>query len=212
MIGWYKDRFVYVRVPKNGSTTFRTLCARAGWQQINLIDPPVDLTQCILWAHITDPEQRHTKGLSTHLSDNPDFLERFLCDPVFQRMLVTGVFDPHTYSIHQTLGPLITLPIHWIPLDAKITRWNAYPKPPEILDGNALTNDFFREHGIDLHVTDADIQFAKSQDHAYTRQKIQEVKLLYHESYEQLVKHFLEPDMLLYNNTLAKFNQKYLNQ
>ena len=161
-------------------------------------------------GHITDPENRHTKGLSTHLSDNPDFLDKFFTDPVFQRLLVTGVFDAHTYSLHQTLGPLITLPINWIPLDAKITRWNPYPEPPETLDGNALTNDFFREHDIDLHVTDEDIEWVKKQEHAHIRDKIREAKLLYHEPYQQLVKHFLEPDMMLYDRVLAQYNEKYL--
>ena len=210
MIGYIRDRFVYIRVPKNGSTTFRTLCERAGWQQFNLFDNDIDLAQCVLWGHITDPESRHTKGLSTHLTDNPDFLARFMdYDPLFERMLVTGVFDAHTYSLHMTLGPLISLPIHWIPLDAKITKWNPYPQPPETLDGNALTNDFFREHGIDLHVTDRDIAYVKSEEHKHVRQKINQLKQQHHEPYQQLVKHFLEPDMILYTKVLQQFADKY---
>jgi len=213
MIGYIQDRFVYVRVPKNGSTTFRSLCERAGWKKFNLFDNDIDLSKCVLWGHITDPENRHTKGLSTHLADNPDFLERFMGhDAVFQRMLVTGVFDPHTFSIHMTLGPLISLPIHWIPLDARVTKWNRYPTPPEVLDGNALTNDFFQEQGIDLHVTDADIAWIKQQEHKPIREKITQVKQANAEPYKQLVKHFLEPDMMLYARVLQQFTHKYMVQ
>jgi hypothetical protein len=210
MIGYIKNQHVYIRVPKNGSTTFRTLCERAGWKEFNLFDNNINLSQCVLWGHITEPEARHTKGLSTHLTDNPDFLERFMGnDPLFERMLVTGVFDAHTYSLHMTLGPLISLPIHWIPLDATITKWNPYPQAPEVLDGNALTNDFFREQGIDLHVTKKDIFYVNREKHKEVREKINYLKKLYHEPYQQLVKHFLEPDQILYTKVLKHFTEKY---
>jgi hypothetical protein len=67
-------------------------------------------------------------ALMTVTHPNPCAVAEFLCqnpdidynNPMIGKMLVTGVFDSHTYSIHMMLGDLIKYPIKWIPLDIKI--------------------------------------------------------------------------------------------
>ena len=210
--GYFKDNYVYLRIPKNGSTTFRTLLERNGWVEFNLFDTDIDLERCFILGHITDPIQRHTKGLSTYIyEDNPDL---DLDNPSVGKLLVSGVFDAHTYSISMTLGHLYNLPIYWIPLDAKITdlRYNeGQPEDhtPAILNGNDLTNDFFEEHNLNLRVTDADIRWQRAEEHKLVREKIAQLKQQHDWQYQQLVKHILEPDMLLYDKTVVAFEKKY---
>jgi hypothetical protein len=203
--GYYKNNYVYLRLPKNGSTTFRTLLINNGWEEINLFDTEIDLTKCFIWGHITNPFNRHTKGLSTFLQDdNPDI---DIDHPGVGKLLVSGVFDGHTYSISMTLGHMFNLPIYWIPLDAKITDYTTTPS--QILNGNDLTNHFFKEHNLGLHVTDADVRWSRAKEHQEVREKIEQLKKQHHEQYQQLVKHILEPDLLLYNKVVVEFEKKY---
>jgi len=203
--GYFKDNYVYLRIPKNGSTTFRTLLLNNGWEEFNLFDTTIDLSKCFIWGHITNPFNRHTKGLSTFLQDDHPDID--IDNPSVGKLLVSGVFDGHTYSISMTLGHMFNLPIHWIPLDAKITDYRS--TPPRILSGNDLTNDFFKSHNLGLHVTDADIRWRKATRHKETREKIEQLKKQHNDLYQQLVKHILEPDLLLYNKVVLEFEQKY---
>ena len=105
-------------------------------------------------------------------------------------------------------------PIHWIPLDAKITKWNQYPVPTEVLNGNDLTNDFFRENNLDLVITDLDNLNQKSRRDEIVRLReiVDQIKSKHPEDNLQCIKNFLEPDMILYNNTLSYYRDKYLNK
>ena len=141
MICWIRGNNVYIRIPKNGISTFSKFLKNHGYQEVNLFDINPDFEKLNLWGHITDPMARHTKGVAEYINLNPDVN---YTDPVVGRMLVSGMFDTHTYTIHMMLGHLIKYPIRWIPLDVKITKWNQYPQPLEELNGDDLTNAYFR--------------------------------------------------------------------
>ena len=200
--GYHKDGFVYIRIPKNGSTTFRSLLIPHGWQEINLFDTEIDLTKCIVWGHITDPQKRHTKGLSTYLvKDNPDI---DIYHPSVEKILVSGVFDSHTHSISMILGHLYDkLNIQWIPLDARIFDHNT----GRTLDGNDLTNHFFQQHDLDLRVTE--VLHSRSKQEKEVRDHIDRLKIKYHDHYQQVVKHIIEPDMMLYNRVVMEWEKKF---
>lgn len=205
MFGFVKDDFLYIKCPRNGSTTFAEFLGRHGWQRINLFNNTLDLRNMRIWAHITDPHQRHTKGLEKYLRDNPDIN---INDPVIGKILISGVFDEHTYSLRMMLGNIWDLDIHWIPLDAGIVDYRLPPAQRRSLTGDDLTNDFFAEHGIDLMIT-ADDHVNVYSDPLGQREKINDLKKVYHDNYQKLVKNFLEPDLVLYYKTLDKFRQKY---
>ena len=186
--------------------TYSTFLAKNGWQEINLFENNLDLSQYKLWGHITEPQTRHTRGLAQYLKNNPDIN---IDDANIARILISGVFDEHTYSLHMMLGFIFHLPIYWIPLDAQITKWNQYPVEPIQLVGDDLTNNFFKENNLNLKITIDDRMNVSGSNDFLIRQKIEEFKKLYNNNYQQLFKNFLEVDVLLYTNTLKKFQQKY---
>jgi hypothetical protein len=208
MFGMIKDHWVYIKCPKNGCMTFTTLLDKHGWETIDLFDRSLDLSKLVLWGHITDPHQRHTKGLVQYLQLNPDIDYN---DPKIQKLLVSAVFDEHTYSLSMMLSHIFYLPIEWIPLDAAVIRWNAYPIPPEELHGDDLTNDWFREQNIDIQVSISDHLNISTDAVVATRDKINGFKEQYQNNYNALVKNFLEHDLRTYYETLAKFRKKYLD-
>ena len=208
MKGFIKGRFIYIKCPKNGCLTYSNLLERNGWEQIDLFDSNIRYSDYLLWGHLTEPNTRHTKGVSQYLIMNPDI---DLSNPGINEMLVSGVFDEHTYSLNMMLGSLFSLPIYWIPLDATIRNFN-HPGSRDqlvICDGDALTNNFFMEHDIDIKVTLSDRRNEATKEERQIRDRINEWKQVYNNNYQKLVKNFLEPDILEYNETLKKFRLKY---
>ncbi len=199
-----KDKFLYITIPKNGYRTFLGLLGdRHGWERVDLFDNNLKLEDYLIWAHITEPNQRHTRGVEQYLRLNPEI---DIKNPEIARLMVSGVFDEHGYSIHMLIGHLMHLPIHWIPLDYKITDWH---NGGAVLNGNDLTNKFFEEHGLDIKVTDSDI-INKSKPHRkLVQEEVNVLKDLYRPNYEQLVKNLLDPDIILYNKVLKQYRLKY---
>ena len=209
MVGYLKDKSLYIKVPKNGCRTFSALLERNGWQLINLFKNDLDLTELLIWGHLTEPNERHTKGVHQYLIHNPDI---DINNHKVGKLLVSGVFDDHTYSVNMMLGWIFTLPITWIPLDYPIVDYTVEDwvgKKPK--NGNDLTNDFFKENNIDLKVTDNDILNARrwDWDADLIRKKINDYKRIYNVNYQKIDKNFLEPDRLLYEQICEKFRKKY---
>lgn len=208
MIGLIKDNFVYIKCPKNGCTTYSELLKRHGWQEINLFENNLNLSNYLLWGHLTEPNKRHTRGVVQYLKLNPDIVPD---NNIIGKMLVSGVFDEHTYSLNMMLGSLFVLPIYWIPLDVEIKNFN-HPDTRDklvIYNGDDLTNDFFRENKINITVTPNDRQNKSPAEEQVIRKLIDHYKELYSENYHKLVKNFLEPDILIYNKTVKNFRIKY---
>ena len=184
--------------------TYSEFLKRHGWQEIDLFENNLNLNEMILWGHLTEPHHRHTRGVEEYiLANSIDIREETI-----EKLLVSAVFDEHTYSLSMMLGSLWYLPIHWIPLDTTITKWNQHPCPPEHLNGDDLTNLFFQEQEIDLKITLQD-RLHVSTDFKI-RDHIKELKEKYYNNYQKLVKNFLQQDLMLYTKTVNDYNKKYL--
>jgi hypothetical protein len=153
MYGIIKDNFVYLVTAKNGSTTYGEFLSKHGWKYMMLTDEAfnLDLTKCVVWGHLTEPFQRHTKGIVEYLRQHPDL---DIDDPNIAKLLVSGVYDCHTYTVSMIYASIMHLDITWIPLDHKIVN---YLTPSHAtMSGDDLTNDFFKEHNLDLRITAED--------------------------------------------------------
>jgi len=202
-----RDNNVYIGIPKNGISTFSGLLKSHGYREINLFEDAIDLTKCNLWGHVTNPLVRHTKGVAEYISSIGSDID--FDDPVIGKLLVSGMFDAHTYTIHMMLGHVITCPITWIPLDEKITKFNQYPVPAQILNGDDLTNEYFKEQGLEFRVSKLDRMNPANDRDLQLRKEIDKLKEIYHEEYNHLIKDVLEQDMLLYYKTLDHYRKKY---
>lgn len=199
MYGLVWGKFLYLQCPKNGLVTYSTLLQDNGWEQVNLFENNLSLDQYVIWGHITNPEQRHTRGVVQYLLNNPALT---IESPMVAKMLVSGVFDEHTYSLSMMLNKLLAYPIHWIPLDAGINQ----------LNGDDLTNEFFKQQAIPLQVTLEDRKNMSNSTAKALQSKVNECKIKYNDNYQKLVRNFLEPDIILYNQTVEKFRNKYSNE
>ena len=206
MISWIRGNNVYISIPKNGISTFSKFLKNHGYQEVNLFDIDIDFEKLNLWGHITDPLVRHTKGVAEYINWNPDV---DYTNPVIGRMLVSGMFDCHTYTIHMMLGHLINYPINWIPLDEKITKFNQYPVPSQILNGDDLTNAYFEQQGLEFRVSRLDHMNTANDDDLKLRAEVDKLKEIYPEEYKGVVKNVLEADLLLYHKTLTDYREKY---
>jgi hypothetical protein len=208
MIGFVKDNFIYIKCPKNGCITYSTILKSRGWREINLFENSLNYSQYMLWGHLTDPNTRHTKGVAQYLILNP---ELDINNPQIAKMIVSGVFDEHTYSLSMMLGPLFNLPVHWIPLDVEIKNFN-HPDSGDklvICNGDDLTNDFFSQYGIDIRVTAQDRKNQSNIHRQLVQKQVASLKELYDSNYQKLVKNFLEHDILLYHNTVKNYRIQY---
>jgi hypothetical protein len=107
------------------------------------------------------------------------------------------------------LGHLINYPINWIPLDEKITKFNQYPVPPQILNGDDLTNAYFEEQGLEFRVNRLDHMNPANDHDLKLRAEVDKLKEIYPEEYKGVVKNVLEADLLLYHKTLTDYRAKY---
>lgn len=184
------------------------LLSKHGYKEVNLFDTDLDISKLNIWGHITDPLSRHTKGVCEYLTLNPNV---DYTDPIIGKMLVSGMFDSHTYTIHMMLGPLIKYPITWIPLDATIEKFNPYPAETELLSGDDLTNLYFEEQQLNVRVGPQDRRYVASTEKLQLRKQIDALKETYQSEYNQLIKNVLESDMMLYHSTLIDYYKKYSN-
>ena len=208
MFCYVKDQFCYLVVNKNASQTYSKLLSDHGWQRRDLFANDLDLKNMVLWGHISDPEARHTKGLATYLLINSeiDYL-----NPSVAKLLVTGVFDTHTYSISMMLGPIWNYPIHWIPLDYTfIDQFSqTFDHLRKKYGPNELTQMWFEENSIDINVDDAIWLNRSHSVERKIRDTINYYKFQHQEEYGQLIKNYLYPDIVQYRKTLNEYAKKF---
>lgn len=208
MNGLIKDNFVYLITPKNGSTTYGNFLAKHGWQykMLSSANLSLNLNECKIWGHITDPFERHTKGVVEYLRDKPNL---DLDNSIIAKLLISGIYDCHTYTVTMTYSPIMHLDITWIPLDYKITNYLTYPHVE--MDGDDLTNDFFKDNNLDLKISKQDHIWRLANDPKEIRKRAQITKLkeIYSKEFLDLSGNILEHDVVLYNSTVEKFRKKY---
>jgi hypothetical protein len=208
MNGLIKDNFVYLITAKNGSTTYSNFLAKHGWEYVMLTDDHsiLDLSKCVIWGHITEPFKRHTKGVVEYLRAHP---ELDIDNSDVARLLVSGVYDCHTYTLSMIYAPLIRYDIEWIPLDHDIVNYLEYPH--KTLSGDDLTNNFFKEHNLGISITAQDHKWRLGNDPSelVLREKIDKLKEAYSEDFIDLRGNIIEHDVLLYNKAIEKMRRKY---
>jgi len=208
MFCYIKDQFCYIQIPKNASTTYNKLLSDNGWQRRDLFANDLDLKNMILWGLIQDPEVRHTKGLSTFLLANSDI---DYSNPNIAKLLISGVFDAHTYSMSMMLGPVWNYPIHWIPLDHTFTDYSiqTFNHLRKKYGPNDLTQMWFDENGIKIDMSSAQYLHQASPIEQNIRKIINQYKFQHQSEYQQIVKNYLSPDIIQYRKTLNEYAKKF---
>lgn len=192
MYCYVHENFAYIKVPKNGCSSYRAFFESAGWTKTDLFYNELDLDNTVFFGHITEPNQRHTRGLAQYLL-NTNQVPLLYQD--VSHLLISGVFDEHCYSIHMMIPHLVDR-VHWIPLDYEYKHFN----------GTSLTNRFFKTHNLALHYTDSNRLNVADGKKQSIYKRINELKLVHDQDYQKLVKNFLEPDIKLHSSAVDMYN------
>ena len=188
-----KDKFCYIAIPKNAQTTYSSVFKDAGWtehQDILTIEPTLINENYTIFSHIQYPRIRHTKGLAQYLFIH-NLTSLLDYDANIQKLLVSAVFDVHTYSIHHLLSESIIKKTQFLVMDGDISC-------------NEITNAYFKYNNIPIEVQSDFKMHCSDESMQKLQEKIEELKTKYFEEYNQLEFNFLWKDHLIYKNELLK--------
>ncbi len=189
MICFRFKNLVYIPTFKNASSTYSKFFSNLGWTPgaVDFLDWDGD----IIFSHISDPYNRHIKGIVEFLKIKN--LIECVDDPKFLTLVSHGFFDQHSYPLHMMLGEKVNK-IYWIPID--------HPGA----SSQELTCKFLKKHNvsvdqttiIDEHVT-TDLQTHNA------RQKI--LHQCQQANFRNNQQFFaLDFDNLIYQSCVKKFN------
>ena len=175
-------RLAYLKIPKNACMSWAQALGDLGWEEQDLYIPRQPLEDLVFFGLLRDPERRHTQGLVQYLKN--ERLEHLLEDEFFQRILVSAVFDEHTYNIHSLVPSDIIKRTNWFILDHDYYNYEH------------LVRNFLQHHNVDLPPVPR-LNASSARDKQLQTQ-INELKVKHHNSHRKLAKNFLGADLRLY--------------
>ena len=189
-----KDKFCYIAIPKNAQTTYSSVFKEAGWKEhrdILAIETTLINENYTIFSHIQRPRVRHTKGLAQylHMHNLTSLLDH---DANVQKLLVSAVFDIHTYGIHHLLSESIIKKTQFLVMDSAA------------ISCNEITNAYFKYNNIPIEVQSDFKMNCANESMQKLQEKIEELKTKYFEEYNQLEFNFLWKDYLIYESELQR--------
>jgi hypothetical protein len=129
----YKQ-LVYIPIYKNAATSHEVLFGKIlNWETI--LTEHIDWSNNLVFSHISHPYHRHLRGTVEFLLKNN--LTSVIGDPIFEKFLISGYFDQHTYPLTYMFGDKVNQ-INWLPID----------HPTQF--SNFITCAFLKKHGVDI--------------------------------------------------------------
>ena len=182
MYFYTNGKLAYLKIPKNACMSWTHVLGNLGWEEQDLYIPRQPLDDLVFFGLLREPDHRHTLGLVQYLKK--ERLEHLLEDEFFQRILVSAVFDEHTYNIHSMVPSEIIKRTNWFIMDH------------QHYDYEHLVRNFLQQHDIDLPPVPR-INVSSAQDKQLQTQ-INELKVKHYTSHQKLAKNFLGSDLRLY--------------
>lgn len=190
---YQKDNFVFVNIPKCGSTHYQEFFLdRLGWK-IFVPDRYQDLENLTIFGLMMDPHLRYLKGITEFLWMNAG---------KSLRATYTALLFPDTHSlpVSLVLGPLMDR-IAWIPMDNLSDQ-----------EVKQCMNNLFKKKKSNLTVPTTHISrhisspekralFEEFKNHFYTYDSKKNMAALIH--------HILIPDTIFYRDLLSKFTSDW---
>jgi hypothetical protein len=183
-------KLAYLKIPKNACMSWTHVLDNMGWEEQDLYIPRQPLDDLVFFGLLREPEHRHTLGLVQYLKN--ERLEHLLKDEFFQRILVSAVFDEHTYNIHSMVPSDIIKRTNWFILDDQHYNYEQ------------LVRNFLRQHNVDLPAVPR-INVSSVRDKQLQTQ-INELKVKHYDSHQKLAKNFLGSDLRLYRTQILNQN------
>jgi len=157
----------------------------------DLLRPNVDLEQFRFFAFLRWPAVRHTMGVIEYLEQTDQ------CDLLYNtqvnRLLVSAVFDQHSYPVSQMIPADILKRTEFFIIDQTYYNYEI------------LVKNYLRHHGVEIAVPVPRINLSQDPARKNTQQArldLDRLKQQYVDDHHRLEKNFLDADIQLYQQAL----------
>ena len=185
----HNNRLAWISIAKNACRSWQQVFNNLGWQTEDLFQPQVDIQQLEFFAFLRWPAVRHTMGVVEYLlqTDQVDLLYNTQAN----HLLVSAVFDQHSYTVSQMIPADVVSRTTWFIIDQI-----GY-------DYEILVKNYLHSHGVEIAVPVPRI----SDNIPATRQAridLERLKQQHATDFHRLQKNFLAADIQLYRRTLLQ--------
>ena len=185
----YKN-LVYIAILKNASRFYINFFKlQLGWKNINIED--IDWDHDIVFAHISNPIERHIKGIVQATKPKSSIIKKLIDHPEFEELLGYSILDAHSMPVCIVLGHHAEK-IDWIPID-------------EDLPSEYFTVKFLEYYDILVDPPDEPNRFRNSSNQ-FEKDIRNKIKNIIEKNKENpTLNLFYKQDVLLYNKVKSKY-------
>ena len=184
----HNNRVAWLSIAKNACRSWAQVFDDLGWIKEDLYQPQVDTAQLEFFGFLRWPAIRHTMGVIEYLEQTGQLA--LLHNTRFNRVLVSAVFDQHSYTVSHMIPADIVKRTTWFIIDQ--VNW----------DYEQLVQNYLRTHGVEIAVPVPRITTSMPST-IQSRTDLTRLKQQYPEEEGRLAKNFLDADMHLYEQHLA---------
>lgn len=188
----HNNRVAWLSIAKNACRSWERVFDDLGWQKEDLFRPTVDIQQLEFFGLLRWPTIRHTMGVIEYLEQTGQL--ELLHNIQVNRLLVSAVFDQHSYTVS-----------HMIPADiVQRTRWFIIDQ--SYYNYEVLVKNYLHSHGIEITIPVPRISTTWSKM-VQSRIELTQLKQQWPEEEARLAKNFLDAHMQLYRQHQALQSQ-----
>ena len=130
------NRLAWLRVLKNGSSSYAFLFEQLGWEKHDLYKTKIDPASLTWFGLLRDPNVRHSMGIVQYLMEQQ--LQACIDEPLCHPLLTSACLDAHSMPITAQIPESIVQRAHWFVIDHN--RYNH----------EDLLRNFLRSHKFEL--------------------------------------------------------------
>lgn len=197
----HNQRLGWISIAKNACRSWEQVFDSLGWVKQDLYQPEVDVSQLEFFGFLRWPTRRHTMGVVEYLERTQQL--HLLDNPETARLLVSAVFDQHSYPVTQMIPPAILARTRFFIIDQLNYNYES------------LVKNYLHAHGIALATPVPRVNYttADNQHHANSpgrpttypaRIQLDQLKQHYSDQHAALEKNFLGADIALYQQHLQQ--------
>ena len=191
----HNNRLAWISIAKNACRSWAQVFDNLGWQKEDLFQPQVDIQQLKFFGFLRWPAVRHTMGVIEYLEQTDQ------CDLLYNtqvnRLLVSAVFDQHSYTLSQMIPDDIVKRTEFFIIDQTYYNYEI------------LVKNYLHSHGIEIAVPAPRVNSVRETTGQH-RIDLEKLKQRYPEDLARLQKNFLDADVQLYQHTLQQQQKWHL--
>jgi len=191
----HNNNLAWISIAKNACRSWGQVFDNMGWVKEDLHKPTVDLKQLEFFGFLRWPTRRHTMGVVEYLERSGQL--HLLDDDRVNKLLVSAVFDQHSYTVTQMIPPVVLEQTKFFIIDQKYYNYEI------------LVKNYLHTHGIELTTPVPRINYTSGNNENFANEpyrsstysariKLDQLKQRYETEHANLQKNFLDADSKLY--------------